>query len=163
MENKEVLYEWEAGARYFEKKPSTYFRAIIILGVVLTLLLYFFSQYVLIAVVWVIVFVIYVKEAVPPPKITYQITQFGLQFLNEIHLYRNLTAFTVVKKSAGTLLRLFNTSPRAIELNIVLPKDKNQTDKIVIFLKKKIPYIDKIPLNTIEKFGNTLKRLTGFG
>lgn len=163
MENKEPLYEWEAGARYFEKKPSTYFRAIIILGVVLTLLLYFFSQYVLIAVVWVIIFVISVKAAVPPPKITYRLTQFGLQYLNEIHPYHDLAAFTIVNKSAGTLVRLFNASPRAIELNIVLPKDKSQKDKIVVFLKNKIPYIDKVPLNSIEKFGNTLKKLTGFG
>lgn len=163
MENKEALYEWKAPARYFEKKPSSYFRAIVVLGAVLSLLLYFFSQYLLILVAWVVIFVTYVKATVMPPQITYQLTQFGLQFLNEIHPYKSFIAFTIINRPAGIVARLFNDSPRSIEVNIVLPKNKTEAEKIIEYLQKKVPYVNNAPVNSIERFGNTLQRLTGLG
>ena len=45
--NKIVYFEWEAPIRHYEQKTQTYFRAIIALGILLTLALYFLGEYLL--------------------------------------------------------------------------------------------------------------------
>jgi hypothetical protein len=161
-ESKNIYFEWVAPARYFEKKPPSYFRAVIVLGVLLSLLFYFFNQQLLIMVCWVIVFVVYVKATVPPPELHYSLTQFGLQFLNEIYAYKSFTAFSVEGKSRNILLHFFGAGPRGLEFSVVLPNNRGQATKIIVFLKNKIPFIEKMPPNTIERTGKYLTKLVGF-
>lgn len=158
-----VFSEWEAPIRYFEKKPAGYFKALVALGVLLSLLFYFLSETLLIVLVWMVVFVAYVKATVPPPSTLFKLTKFGIQFFETNVPYTSISGFTVVKKKEGELLRIFTSLPAAAEFFIVLPADQPQKAGIVEFLKEKAPYIEKIPRTDIEKIASFLERVTGFG
>ncbi|OGK66482.1 hypothetical protein A2262_01065 [Candidatus Roizmanbacteria bacterium RIFOXYA2_FULL_41_8] len=61
-----VFLEWEADSRYYERKPSSYFRAITVLAFLISLLLFFIKEILLIILVWIVYFVVYVRAVVPP-------------------------------------------------------------------------------------------------
>lgn len=160
--NKAVFFEWVADSRYYEKKPDSYFRAIIVLAVLVSLLLFFLKEHLLIFLVWVICFVVYVRAVVPPPPTKYTLSKFGLQFFNYYLYYQNIAVFSVIKKPKKNLLRIFTKMPEASEFNLVLPEDSVTANHIIEFLKDKTPYVETIPKNEIEKLADWLGRITGF-
>lgn len=158
--NKTVYFEWEAPVRYYEQKNQIYFRAIISLGVLLTLALYFLGEYLLIFVVWSVIFVYYVKAAIPPQNARYKLTKFGVQFYEQTITYEVMQSFTLVNKPKGTLLRVFVSGQSPYEIHILLPEteDKNM---IVALLQEKIPYIEHVPQTDIERFAQWLGSIVG--
>jgi len=160
-DNKVFSSEWVADSRYFEEKPPSYFRAIIILAVLSSFLLFFLGEILMIFLVWVLFFVVYVRATVPPPKIKYSIGKFGIRFYDYYLNYQLIAAFSVVKKRKGELLRIITHQNEAAEYNIVLPEDKNQQAKIIEFLKERVPYLEKIPKSEIEKIADFLGRFSG--
>ncbi|MFA6005611.1 MAG: hypothetical protein WC775_03970 [Patescibacteria group bacterium] len=160
ISNKTVYFEWEAPVRHFEQKTQSYFRAIIALGVLLTLALYFLGEYLLILVVWSVVFVFYVKAAIPPQNALYKLTKFGIQFYQHTIPYEVLRGFTVVHKSTNTLLRIFVSEENSYEMHILLPQG-DEEEKILAFLEEKVPFIEHIPKTNIERFSSWVGSFLG--
>lgn len=165
MNNKEnldnvVFFEWSAASRYFEKKPMVFFKLVISLALVLSLLAYFLGETILIFVIWATVFVVYIKTTVVPPQTKYKLTKFGIQILDTTVLYKTISAFTIVSKAKGDLLRFFNIGNSG-EFYLMLPDNPQKKQKIISFLQKKIPYIEKVPKTEIEKIADFLKKLIG--
>lgn len=158
--NKTVYFEWQAPVRYYEKKTQTYFRAIVSLGIVLSLLLFFFSEYLLILVVWSAVFVYYMKAAVPPQEAVYKFTKFGLQFYEQTVAFEAMKSFTVTHKPTASVLRIFISSQNPYELHVLLPGSEKK-DEIVAFLEQKVPFVETVPKTDIEKFADWLGSFVG--
>jgi hypothetical protein len=153
--NKAVCFEWEAPVRHYEPKTRTYFRALIALGILLTLALYFLGEYLLILVVWSVVFVYYVKAAIPPQNAIYKLTRFGIQFYQHTIPYDALQSFTLVHKTKNNLLRIFVSGENPYEIHILLPTGELE-EKIMKFLEEKVPFVEQVPKTDIERFAEWL-------
>jgi|GEM_PF-1426667 len=160
-DNKVFSSEWVADSRYFEEKPGSYFRAITVLAVLSSILLYFLGELLMIFLVWVLFFVVYVRSTVSPPKIKYSLGKFGIHFYDYHLNYQSISAFSVVKKRRGELLRLIAQQNAPAEYNIVLPDDKEQQAIIIEYLKERVPYLERIPKSEVEKIAEALGRISG--
>ena len=165
--NKENLavengFEWEADSRYFEKKPSAYYRAIIVLSILISLLLFFFKETLLIILVWLVFFVVYVRSIVPPVKTKYQLNNFGITYFAGHLAYKQIEAFSLVKKKHGLILRVV-LQFTGLQYDLVLPNNQEQAKQIIDLLKQKIPYFEELPKTEIEKISDFLGKITGLG
>jgi hypothetical protein len=152
-----IFFQWSAPTRYFEKKPDYYFKAIISLGVLLSLLLFFLAEYVLIFVVWTCVLVLYLRASVAPLDTIYKLTKFGVQFYDTNIDYKAIRAFTVDKKKETHIARFF-LFPHG-EVHLVLPH--NNYKEIIHYLQEKVPFIEVVPESDAERIGKWLKKLVG--
>ena len=159
---KEVFFEWEADSRYYEKKSAAYFRAITVLAFLISLLLFFLKEIILIVLVWIIYFVAYVRAVVPPIKTKYRLDKFGLGYYGGHVAYKQMALFSVVDKKHGQLIRII-TNFSGLELNLVLPSNPTQSESVITFFKERVPFMAQIPKNEVEKLADFLLRITGLG
>jgi len=161
-EAKENDYVWEADSRYFEKKPKHYFRAITVLAFLISLLLFFLREILLIILVWLVFFVAYVRSIIEPVKTKYQINTFGVNYYGGLISFKQIAAFSVLFRKQSSVLRII-TQPTGLQYDLVLPKDKRLSEEIVKFLKQKAPFLDELPESGIEKISRFLGKVTGLG
>ncbi len=155
-----VFFEWQAPARYFEKKPTAFFKLVFSLALILSALAYFLGETMLVFVIWVTTLVVCVKAIVPPSQITHKLTKFGIQTDETTVLYKEISAFTMISRPNRDLLRFF-TLRQGGEFYLLLPNETLKKKEIISFLQQKIPYIDKVPQTDIEKIAGFLKKLIG--
>lgn len=154
--------EWEADARYFEARPKQYYRAITILTLLISLLLFFLKEVLLIVLTWLVYFVVYARSMVAPGKTKYQLGRFGVSYYGGLLPYKQIAAFTVLAKKQGFVLRVV-TQPAGIQYDFVLPKDQTTNKKIIELLKQKAPFLEELPQTGIEKISRFLNKITGLG
>lgn len=84
--NEEVYVEWSSPSRLFKKRDREYFVNIAAIVFLLCVILVFAREFVLIATVLSIVFLIYVLSTVPPEDVKHRITSLGIE--SSGHFYR---------------------------------------------------------------------------
>ncbi len=84
--NEEVYAEWSAPSRLFKKRDREYFVNIAAIVFLLCVILVFAREFVLIATVLSIVFLIYVLSTVPPEDVKHRVTSLGIESAG--HFYR---------------------------------------------------------------------------
>lgn len=89
----EVVFEWSAPSRPHKQRQRKYFGTIAIFVVLIGLILFFLSQFLLIGVVIAIAFLVYVLEMVPPGMVDHQITTFGIRVEKTLYYWDELGFF----------------------------------------------------------------------
>jgi hypothetical protein len=80
----ELVLEWTAPNRPFQKRDKKYFVTIGIILFLISLILFFAGQFILIAVGIAAAFLYYVMSAVPPEQVLNQVTTFGVRTDNQL-------------------------------------------------------------------------------
>lgn len=157
---KENVFVWVSDSRYFEKKPRVYFRAITVLALLISLLLFFLKETLLIILVWLVYFVVYVRSVIEPAKTKYQITEYGINYYGGLITFKQIIAFSIITKKYDQILRIV-LQPDGRQYDLVLPKDPKHIKQIVHFLNQKALFLEELPQSGVEKLGRFLGRLTG--
>lgn len=84
--NEEVYAEWSSPSRLFKKRDREFFVNIAAIVFLLCVILVFAREFVLIATVLSMVFLIYVLATVPPEDVKHRITSLGIESAG--HFYR---------------------------------------------------------------------------
>ena len=85
-DHEEVYAEWSSPSRLFKKRDREYFVNIGAIVFLLSVILVFAREFVLIATVLSIVFLVYVLSTVPPEDVKHRITNLGIDSAG--HFYR---------------------------------------------------------------------------
>jgi len=92
--NEEVLFaEWTAPARLFKKRDREYFVNIAAIVFLLSVILVFAREFVLIATMLSIVFLVYVLSTVPPEDVKHRITSLGIESAGRFYRWEQLADF----------------------------------------------------------------------
>lgn len=83
---KEVLYSWSSPSRLFKKRDKEYFTNVGAIVFLLIVILLFAREFLLIAAVVSVVFLIYVLSTVPPEDVEHAVTSLGIDSAG--HFYR---------------------------------------------------------------------------
>lgn len=159
--NKEThLIEWEAPTRAQKKDPHL-IKLLVVLGFVVSILLFFITEYLLIFGVWVIIFVYYLMTVLPPSKGHHKISGFGVYWYGDIVPYSNIHAFSISLENNEWVLRLYNNSNGLSSIAMILPKDEQKKEQIKEFLDKKVPYLDQPNITDTEKLSRFFSNLLG--
>src|SRR3989344_4829164 len=132
----EVLLAWTSPSRLFKKRDREYFVNIGAIVFLLSIILVFAREFVLIAAVLSIVFLIYVLSTIPPEEVKHRITNLGIESAGAFYRWEQLFEFWYEEQWGQTLLVLRPfIGPRVIIL--LGGKDRNS---VRAYIAKHIPF-----------------------
>ncbi len=103
---KEVLYSWSSPSRLFKKRDKEYFTNIGAIVFLLIVILLFAREFLLIAAVVSVVFLIYVLSTVPPEEVEHAITNLGIDSAGHFYRWEEFFDFWFEEQWGQTLLVL---------------------------------------------------------
>lgn len=103
---REVLLSWTAPSRLFKKRDKEYFTNIGAIVFLLIVILVFAREFLLIAAVVSIVFLIYVLSTVPPEDVRHQITTVGIESAGHFYRWEELSEFWFDTQWEQTMLQI---------------------------------------------------------
>jgi len=153
----EVLLAWSSPSRLFKKRDKEYFTNIGAIVFLLIIILVFAREFLLIAAVISIVFLVYVLSTVPPEDVTHRITNLGIESAGHYYRWEELSEFwfeeqwgqaiLVLRPILGTrIIILLATQDKALVRKLIaeyIPfrenPEKSWVDNASSWLSKKIP------------------------
>lgn len=153
----EVLLAWSSPSRLFKRRDKEYFTNIGAIVFLLIVILIFAREFLLIAAVVSIVFLIYVLSTVPPEEVTHRITNLGIESAGHYYRWEELFEFwfeeqwgqalLVLRPIMGTrIIILLATQDKTLVRKLIaeyIPfrenPDKSWVDNASSWLSKKIP------------------------
>jgi len=102
----EVLLAWSSPSRLFKKRDKEYFTNIGAIVFLLVIILVFAREFLLIAAVVSIVFLIYVLSTVPPEDVSHRITNLGIESAGHYYRWEELSEFWFEEQWGQALLVL---------------------------------------------------------
>ncbi len=89
----EVYLTWSSPSRLFKKRDKEYFTNIAAIVFLLSIILVFAREFVLIASVISIVFLVYVLSTVPPEEVQHKVTNLGIESAGHFYRWEELMEF----------------------------------------------------------------------
>jgi len=159
-----LLFSWKAPIRPFKKRDKEFWTTVLSIILLLSLILLFVKEWVLIAAMISLVFLFYVLSMVPPEEIEYRITSQGINFEDSRYDWEALRRFWFSSKYDSRILHLESWFGGPRKVNLVI--NKNEEEKLKEILEKYLlneepepTFLDraagwlgeKIPLEITEK------------
>lgn len=102
----QLLLEWTAPNRPFKKQNRQYYTTIVLILFLISLILFFAGQFILIAVGVSAAFLMYVMSAIPPEQVHNQITTYGIRTAEQLYYWEELGRFWYKEKYQQTVLHI---------------------------------------------------------
>lgn len=157
-DNPQIIYSWEAPVRAYKRKPAGVMRFYAAIAILLSFIVFFFKEYILVIPIWSVMFLGYVLTITPPHIIRHDITKFGVRFANRTYLWQELSHFYFVRKFDYILLVLFDHNPYHAPLYVVLP-DKATYSKVFEILLEHIVYVEEPEKSLTDRLAEWLTTL----
>ena len=164
MKTEEDLYAWESPSRPFKKRDREFYSTIAVIVFLVSLILLFAGQFLLIAVVVSLAFVSYVLASVPPENVAHRITTHGLHTGTQFFFWEEMGRFWFTTKYKHDLLHLEIAKFPGRAILLVDPEEKMKVRTILAkylvqqtplptFLDKSADWLqEKVPLEKmVEK------------
>ena len=157
VKRREVLLTWSSPSRLFKKRDKEYFTNIGAIVFLLIVILVFAREFLLIAAVVSIVFLIYVLSTVPPEDVSHFITNLGVESVGHFYRWEELSEFwfesqwgqtmLVIKPLLGTRIIILLGSQKLQVVQDIMAKyipfretpEKTWVDSAATWLSEKIP------------------------
>jgi hypothetical protein len=104
--SEELVYEWTAPTRPFKRQDRQFYTTIGSIIFLISLILLFAGQFLTIAVVIAIGFLVYVMSAVPPEMVRHQITTFGLRTDQQLYAWEELGRFWITERMGQKVIHV---------------------------------------------------------
>lgn len=132
----EVYVSWSSPSRLFKKRDKEYFTNIGAIVFLLIVILIFAREFVLIAAVVSIVFLIYVLSTVPPEDVEHRITNLGIESAGHFYRWDTLAEFWFEEQWSQHLLII----RPVLGVRIIILLGAQEKTKIREVIAKHIPY-----------------------
>lgn len=150
--NLKTLLEWTAPGRPFVKRGRQYFATALLIMFLIEVILFLFSQYLLMLVVISLVFVSFALASVPPHDFTYRISTQGFFLEDHFLLWKELYDFFFSKQNGQDVLILRTKTFFPGEVVVTLGDLK--VEQIKKTLLPYLPFREYITPTFMEKTGN---------
>ena len=151
-----TLLSWHAPGRPFVHRSKEYFINIILIMLAVEVILFLFSQYMLMMVVASLVFLAYALATVPPHNFHYKITSEGILVEDHFCLWQELYDFYFMRREKTDILHVRTKAYFPGELVIVL--GDMHKDHLRSVLLPFLPYREYVKPTFMEKSGDWLER-----
>jgi hypothetical protein len=151
-----TLLSWSASGRPFQKKGREYFLNIFVITLLFQVILFLFSQYVLMALVFALAFLAYALNSVPPHMFQYKITTEGIMIEDHFFLWQELYDFYMKRQNGEDVIIISTKSFFPGELTIVL--GDMHRDHVRDVLLDYLPYREYVKPTFTEKSGDWLAK-----
>lgn len=151
----EVLVVWDAPSRPYKKRDKEFYTTIGIIVFLLSIILFFAGQFLLIAVIFAFAFLSYVLASIPPENSTHAITTYGVRSGDMLYHWGELGRFWFTEQLGQKVLNI-EYFHRIIGRLVFLLGDMNEEEMKSVL----IPYLpNETPLPTVvEKAAGWLQK-----
>lgn len=148
-ENPQVLFAWKAPLRPYKKRGKNIFRFFIVLALLLSLIVIFFADRILLLPIWSVLFLFYVLTVTPPQDIEHKITKFGIESADMTVRWELMSHFYFSKRFGFIILTVVAHPPFYTHMYFVVPNE-DLKKKIITLLSEHLIYQEK-PNRTITE------------
>ena len=140
--NPQMLFMWKAPLRPYKKRGKNVIRFYIALALLLSLIVFFFGDKVLLVPIWTILFLFYVFTITPPPEIENKITKFGIETAGMTIRWEVLSHYYFMKRFGFEVLTVVSHEPYSLHAYMVVPNEEVKK-KIMAILSEHILFQEK--------------------
>lgn len=133
VKESQTLLAWTAPMRPYKKKAKNTLRFFLALAFLLSVIIWFFGDRILLLPVWAIVFLFYIMTVTPPPSVENKITKFGIETAGITLRWDVLSHFYFINRWGFDVLTVVTHSPYVFYSFMVIP-DKQTKKKIAELL-----------------------------
>lgn len=147
--------EWIAPGRPFQKKGKQFYLTGLLIMLLIEIILFLFSQYMLMMVVLSLVFVGFALASIPPRDFHYRISSEGIMIEDTFFLWKELYDFYFKKEGVETIhIRTQAYFPG----ELILTLGSMDKEKIKSALIWHLPYREYVKPSFMEKSGDWLAK-----
>ena len=141
QEEEKAVFVWQAPARPFKERNREYFTTIGAIVLLLSIILLFAREFLLIAVIIALSFVSYVLASVKPEEVEHQITTRGIRTGGKFFRWDQLGRFWFSSKFGQRILNVetFLGFPQQLLMLIDGDKEQGFVDKLKVYLLNETP------------------------
>ncbi len=158
MDNPQVVFLWKAPLRPYKKRGKMVLRFYIAVSLILSLIVFFFGDKILLIPIWALMFLFYVLTITPPPEIENKITRFGIETAGITLRWEALSHFYFRKRFGFNVLTVVSQPPYFYHAYLVLPSEEVKKNLISI-LSNHLIYQEKPQRNFTDKMVDWLSSL----
>jgi len=152
----ETILEWTAPGRPFKKKSRQYYLTSILIVVLVEIILFLFSQYMLMLVILSLLFVAFSLATVPPSDFKYRISSEGITIEDHFFLWQELYDFYFKKREGVDVVHVRTHSFIPGELTLTLGSTDREHVKSALL--PYLPYRELVRSTFMEKSGDWLSK-----
>lgn len=136
-----LLLTWESASRPFQPRSKEFYRTAGALVFLVSIILLFIGEFLLIGVILSTFFVIYALSTVPPETIKHKVTNLGIETAGHFHKWEEMYEFWFDEKAGQKMMvvRMLIGFPSHLQLLL----GEVTEDKIKRIFSEKIPYREK--------------------
>lgn len=151
-----TFISWNAPGRPFRKRSKEYFTNCFLITIAIEIILFLFSQYLLMLVVFSLAFFAFTLAVVPPHIYYYKISSEGILIEKNFFIWEELYDFYFMKRQGVDVLHVRTKSYFPGELTIVLGdvSVSHVKNTLLMFL----PYREYVEPTFMEKTGDWLEK-----
>jgi len=159
-QNPQVIFSWKAPMRPYKKRSSIILRFYLAVALLLSLIVFFFGDKILLIPIWALLFLFYTLTITPPPEVENKITRFGIETVGITLRWEALSHFYFGKRFGFTTLTVVGHAPYFYHIYMVVSEEatkksimsllsehlifqespqKGLTDKMIDWLSSLIP------------------------
>ena len=127
-----VLLEWQSAARPFKKRDREVFWTAGSIVALISVILFFVKEFLLIAVILSLYFVFWVLNTVSPGKINHKITSSGIETGGQVYKWEDLGRFWFNKKWGNNILNVETKKGLSGRLLMLLGPEKEEIKKVLV-------------------------------
>lgn len=157
-ETSQTLFSWKAPLRPYKKRSKLVLRFYLAVTLLLSFILFFFGDRILLIPMWAILFLFYVLTVTPPPEVENKITRFGVETAGITLRWETLSYFYFTKRFGFFVLTMVGYAPFNYHSFLVIPDEmiKNQT---IHLLSEHLIYQEKPEKTATDKMVDFFAKL----
>lgn len=145
--NPQIIFQWKAPLRAYKKRTKNVLRFYLALALLLSLIVFFFGDKILLVPIWAMLFLFYVLTITPPPEVENKITKFGIETAGVTARWELLSDFYFSKRFGFDVLTIVSHAPYYLHLYMIVPDEETKT-QVMHILAEHLIYQEK-PERTI--------------
>lgn len=149
-QNPQVIFSWKAPMRAYKKRGKNVLRFYLALALVLSLVVFFFGDKILLVPIWALLFLFYVYTITPPPETEHRLMKFGLDSSSLTVRWEDLSHFYFIRRFGYDVVTIIPHQPYYTHLYLVLP-DSETKKKVMDVLSQHLIYLEKPKRGITEK------------
>lgn len=128
----QTIFSWVAPLRPYKKRSAVVLRFYLAITLLLSLIIFFFGDRILLIPLWALLFLFYTLTITPPPDVKNKITKFGLEVAGVTLRWEILSHFYFSSRFGFTLLTVVSKPPYNYHAYAVIPNE--EIKKQLLFL-----------------------------
>jgi len=134
-EPEKTLFSWKGAARPFKKRSREFYSTVGVIVLLLSVILFFAREFLLIGVIVSLAFIGYVLASVEPEDIVYKVTNKGIRIVDKYYFFEYMGRFWFEEKWGQRLLMIehFGGFPTVV---VAVLREKSQEKGLMGILKE---------------------------